>query len=75
MMAKVSELSIAQAQALGLQEEVKTKELLLEQCFARLEKGQVPQDEWENEWRRQELIDENLRNKVNRPMVIFYYIS
>ena len=38
MMANVSELSIAQATALKLQEEVKSKELLLEQAYSRMEK-------------------------------------
>ena len=38
MMAAVSELSISQAAALNLQEDVKNKELLLEQCYARMEK-------------------------------------
>jgi hypothetical protein len=38
MMAAVSELSISQASALNMQEEVKNKELLLEQCYARIEK-------------------------------------
>jgi len=38
MMATVSELSIAQASALKMQEEVKTKELLFEQCFNRMQK-------------------------------------
>lgn len=37
MMACVSELSIAQAEALRLQEEVKAKENLLEQCYNRME--------------------------------------
>jgi len=38
MMATVSELSIAQANALSLQETVKNKELELEQCYNRMEK-------------------------------------
>jgi hypothetical protein len=38
MMATVSELSIAQASALKMQEEVKTKELLFEQCVNRMQK-------------------------------------
>ena len=38
MMAKVSELSIAQASALKLQEDVKTKQILIEQYFSRMEK-------------------------------------
>lgn len=38
MMATVSELSISQANALNLQENVKSKELTLEQCYTRMEK-------------------------------------
>ena len=38
MMASVSELSIAQANALKLQEEVNNKELLLQQSYSRMEK-------------------------------------
>ena len=38
MMATVSELSIAQASALKMQEEVKTKELLFEQSINRMQK-------------------------------------
>lgn len=38
MMATVSELSISQAAALNLQEDVKNKELLLEQCYTRIDK-------------------------------------
>ena len=38
MMATVSELSISQANALSLQETVKNKELILEQCYTRMEK-------------------------------------
>ena len=38
MMANVSELSIAQAAALKLQEEVKTKEILMQQYSERMAK-------------------------------------
>lgn len=58
MMATVSELSIAQAQALMLQEEVKTKELELEQCYVRMEKGEAPSEEMEREWLRIIFADE-----------------
>lgn len=37
MMACVSELSIAQAEALRLQEEAKSKEILLEKCLNRMQ--------------------------------------
>jgi hypothetical protein len=57
MMANVSELSIAQANALNLQQEVKNKELLLEQCYARMERGEPPAADWENEWLRLSTYD------------------
>jgi hypothetical protein len=70
MMANVSELSIAQATALSLQEEVKTKELMLEQCYNRMEKGEAPTLEWENEWLRLNSYDlDAQKNKQTRLMV------
>ncbi|RNA21673.1 coiled-coil domain-containing protein [Brachionus plicatilis] len=69
MMASVSELSIAQARALKLQEEVKTKELLLEQYYSRMEKGEAPSDEMEQEWLRFLDSEERLRNsKIAKQM-------
>lgn len=64
MMAQVSELSISQAQALKLQEEVKNKEILLEQFYNRMEKGEAPSEELELEWIR--LTDNEERSKYNR---------
>jgi len=52
MMAMVSELSMHQAGALKLQQEVKEKEAELEQCYMRMEKGEPPSDEIELEWMR-----------------------
>ena len=52
MMAMVSELSMHQASALKLQQEVKEKEAELEQCYMRMEKGEPPSDEIELEWLR-----------------------
>ena len=70
MMASVSELSITQAKALKLQEEVKTKELLLEQYYNRMEKGEAPSDEIELEWFRYVEGEERYRNKSSpKPMV------
>ena len=40
-MANVSELSIAQAKALKLQEEVKSKQLAIEQYYSRIEKVNI----------------------------------
>ena len=61
MMATVSELSIAQASALKLQEEVKTKEVMLEQSYTRMEKGEAPSDEIEREWIR--MIEADQKDK------------
>lgn len=61
MMASVSELSISQASALNLQEEVKNKELSLEQIYARIEKGEAPSEDMEREWLR--IIETNERSK------------
>ncbi len=53
MMAKVSELSMQQAAAVRLQQQVKDSESELERCYMRLEKGEAPSDEAEREWLRQ----------------------
>ncbi|BFZ08931.1 hypothetical protein BsWGS_11970 [Bradybaena similaris] len=50
MMAVVSELSMNQAQAMKLQQEVKEKEGELEQCYLKMEKGEPPSQEMELEW-------------------------
>lgn len=50
MMALVSELSMNQANALKLQQNLKEKEADLEQCYIRMEKGEPPSDEIEGEW-------------------------
>ncbi|XP_013065193.2 coiled-coil domain-containing protein 146-like [Biomphalaria glabrata] len=52
MMALVSELSMNQAQAMKLQQEVKEKEAELEQCYIRMEKGDAPSQEIELEWEK-----------------------
>lgn len=50
MMAVVSELSMNQAQAMKLQQQVKEKEAELEQCYLKMEKGEPPSQEMELEW-------------------------
>ena len=60
MMAMVSELSMHQAQALKLQQEVKEKEADLEHSYLRLEKGEPPSVDVEREWLRK-LRDEHRR--------------
>ncbi len=72
MMATVSELSIAQAGAITLQEEVKTKELELEQCYVRMDKGEAPSEEMQHEWMRMIAQEEkNRQEKQNRQAVNF----
>ena len=62
MMAMVSELSMNQANALKLQQNLKEKEGDLEQCYIRMEKGEPPSDEIEQEWLRV-LRDDDRRMK------------
>ena len=51
-MALVSELSMNQAAAMKLQQEVKSKEQELEQSYVRMERGEAPNEEAEKEWLR-----------------------
>ena len=62
MMALVSELSMNQAAAMKLQQEVKSKEQELEQSYVRMEKGEAPNEEAEREWLRM-IRDEARREK------------
>ena len=39
-----------QANSIKLGQEVKSRENVLEQCYARMERGQAPSDEIEEEW-------------------------
>ncbi|XP_064199499.1 coiled-coil domain-containing protein 146 isoform X2 [Anguilla rostrata] len=52
LMAAVSELSMEQAKAMTLQQEVKDKEKLLDSCQRRLEQGLMPSEEIEQAWQR-----------------------
>ena len=52
MMALVSELSINQAEAMKLQQEVKGEEQELEQSYVRMERGEAANEEAEREWLR-----------------------
>lgn len=52
MMSLVSELSMNQANALKLQQELKEKEDNLEQAYIRMEKGEPPSEEIDREWLR-----------------------
>lgn len=62
MMALVSELSMNQANALKLQQNLKEKEADLEQCYIRMEKGEAPSDEIAAEWFKI-LRDEDRRSR------------
>lgn len=62
MMALVSELSMNQAAAMKLQQEVKEKEQELEQSYVRMERGEAPNEEAEREWLRM-VRDEARREK------------
>uniref|UniRef100_A0A0B6Y001 Cilia- and flagella-associated protein 58 central coiled coil domain-containing protein n=1 Tax=Arion vulgaris TaxID=1028688 RepID=A0A0B6Y001_9EUPU len=52
MMSVVSELSMNQAHAMKLQQEVKEKEAELEECYLMMEKGEPPSQEIDLEWQR-----------------------
>lgn len=52
MMAVVAELSMRKAECMGLQQEMKEKELQLDLCQKRVEQGLPPSDSIENEWLR-----------------------
>lgn len=73
MMATVSELSISQASALNMQEDVKNKELLLEQCFARIEKGEAPTEEMEREWYKMLENEARMRDRRITAMVFITF--
>ncbi|RXM36682.1 Coiled-coil domain-containing protein 146 [Acipenser ruthenus] len=64
MMALVSELSMQQASAMKMQQEVQEKEQFLESCHMRLEQGLPPSPEMELEWLRT-VRDQQRRNKEN----------
>jgi hypothetical protein len=70
MMAKVSELSIAQATALKLQEDSKTKELILQQSVARMDEGEAPNEDCEQEWLRTLLTQKRNRDKENNKQMV-----
>ena len=77
MMALVSELSMNQANALKLQQNLKEKEADLEQCYIRMEKGEAPSDEIQAEWFKI-LRDEDLSlihiSEPTRPLYISYAV-
>ena len=60
MMSMVAELSMNQATALKYQQHLKEKEADLEQCYIRMEKGDAPSDDIDDEWQRL-LRDEDRR--------------
>ncbi|XP_071960472.1 coiled-coil domain-containing protein 146-like [Antedon mediterranea] len=70
MMARVSELSMTQAESLKLQQEVRDKETSLEQAYIRMQRGEAPTNEAAKEWERM-INDENRRieDKHNRQAI------
>ncbi|KAL5020213.1 hypothetical protein ScPMuIL_003105 [Solemya velum] len=52
MMAMVSELSMNQANAMKMQQQLKEQEAELEQCYIRMEKGEPPSEEIDRSWLR-----------------------
>ena len=74
MMALVSELSMNQANALKLQQNLKEKEADLEQCYIRMEKGEAPSDEIQAEWFKI-LRDEDRRSRDKEEIRLVSFIS
>lgn len=64
MMAIVSELSMHQANALRLQQEVKEREADLEHCYMCMEKGEAPSDGIDKDWQRSLRDEHRRRNEM-----------
>ena len=64
MMAMVSELSMHQATAMKLQQDVKGGEAELEQCYMRMEKGDAPNIDIEREWQR--MVRDEYRRQTDK---------
>jgi len=72
MMAIVSELSMKQAQVIQLQQTVKSQESTIQLAYQRLEQGEAPTEEIENEWikmvrREQNKKDDRMRAEMQQP--------
>ena len=69
-MATVSELSMRQAEALKMQQDVRGQESVLEQAYLRMEQGEAPTEEAARDWERmirdekRRLDDAELRRMV-----------
>ncbi|XP_067915346.1 coiled-coil domain-containing protein 146 isoform X3 [Heterodontus francisci] len=61
MMAVVSELSMQQANAMQLQQDVRDKQQFLELCHQRMEQGMAPSEEFESEWLK--IVHREIRHK------------
>ncbi|XP_060698535.1 coiled-coil domain-containing protein 146 [Hemiscyllium ocellatum] len=66
MMAVVSELSMQQANAMQLQQDVRDKQQFLESCCQRMEQGMAPSEEFESDWLK--LVDKENRHKREMEM-------
>ncbi|XP_006816366.1 coiled-coil domain-containing protein 146-like [Saccoglossus kowalevskii] len=64
MMAKVSELSMNQAQAMKMQQDLKSNEAILEQAYIRMEQGEAPTEEAAIEWEK--MIRDEMRRGRER---------
>jgi len=70
MMATVAELSMYQANALRLQQEVKDKEALLERYYVNMEKGLPPSVDIEHEFLRQVHTDEQRQRERQKAKLV-----
>ncbi|XP_041058679.1 coiled-coil domain-containing protein 146 isoform X2 [Carcharodon carcharias] len=66
MMAVVSELSMQQANAMQLQQDVRDKQQFLESCHHRMEQGMAPSEEIESEWLK--IVHKESRHKMEIEM-------
>jgi len=73
MMATVSELSMYQATAMQLQQEIKEKEALLERYCINMEKGLPPSVDIEQEFLRQLQIEERQQEERQNAKLVIYY--
>nr|XP_046193569.1 coiled-coil domain-containing protein 146-like [Oncorhynchus gorbuscha] len=64
MMAVVSELSMRQASAMTLQQELKERELFLDTCHRRLDQGLPPSEDLEQEW--QHILRDEQRRQADQ---------
>ncbi|CAH2275721.1 Hypothetical predicted protein [Pelobates cultripes] len=64
MMSLIAELSMQQANGIKLQQEVRDKEKFVEACYSRMEKGLVPSEEIEQDWKK--IVRDEYRRQMDK---------